>query len=100
VYLELITECTKEELEEIIERKIKKDAEVFSDTFKGYNGLVGLGYVHDTVNHGLEIYVDGRVHINGMEGFWGLSKTTLHTYKGIRKVNWLYYLGSCPDNVV
>lgn len=92
VYLELITDCTKAELEEIIEREINKDTEIFSDTFKGYKGLVGLGYVHDTVNHGMEIYVDGRVHINGMEGFWGLSKTNMHTYKGIRKINWLCYL--------
>lgn len=92
VYLELITECTKLELEEIIGRKIEKDSEIFSDTFTGYHGLIGLGYVHNTVDHGMEIYVDGRVHINGMEGFWGLSKTYMHTYKGIRKINWLYYL--------
>lgn len=40
----------------------------------------------------MEIYVDGRIHINGMEGFWGLSKTNMHTYKGIKKKNWLLYL--------
>lgn len=92
VYLELITECTKPELQEIIKRKIEKDSEIFSDTFTGYKGLVGLGYIHSTVDHGMEIYVDGRVHINGMEGFWGLSKTNMHTYKGIKKKNWPFYL--------
>lgn len=92
VYLELITECTKAELQEIIKRKIDKKAEVFTDDFRGYNGLVGLGYVHDTIDHGMEIYVDGRIHINGMEGFWGLSKTNMHTYKGIKKKNWILYL--------
>lgn len=92
VYLELIAECTKQELEEVIERKIAKTSEVFSDTFTSYNGLVGLGYVHTTVDHGMEIYVDGRVHVNGMEGFWGLSKTNMHTYKGIKKKNWILYL--------
>lgn len=92
VYLELIAECTKEELEEIIQRKIELESEVFSDTFTSYNGLVGLGYIHSTVDHGMEIYVDGRVHVNGMEGFWGLSKTNMHTYKGIKKKNWIYYL--------
>jgi transposase len=92
VYLELITECTKQELEPIIKKKIKKDTEVFSDALTSYNGLVGLGYVHKSVDHGMEIYVNGRVHINGMEGFWGLSKTNMHTYKGIKKKNWILYL--------
>ena len=92
VYLELIARCTKPELQKIIKRKVKKETEVFSDTFKSYCGLVGLGYIHRTVDHGMEIYVDGRVHINGMEGFWGLSKTNMHTYKGIKKKNWLLYL--------
>jgi len=92
VYLELVAECIKEELETIIKKKIAKDSEVFSDTYTSYNGLVGPGYVHATVDHGMEIYVDGRVHFNGMEGFWGLSKTNMHTYKGIRKGNWPQYL--------
>jgi len=92
VYLELITECTKQELEPIITRKIKKETEVFSDALTSYNGLVGLGYVHESVDHGMEIYVNGRVHINGMEGFWGLSKTNMLTYKGIKKKNWTLYL--------
>lgn len=92
VYLELITECNKKELQEIIRRKVEKKTEVFSDDFRGYHGLVGLGYAHQTVDHGMEIYVDGRIHINGMEGFWGLSKTNMHTYKGIKKKNWLLYL--------
>lgn len=92
VYLELIAECTKEELEPIIKRKIGKKTEVFSDSNTSYTGLVGLGYVHSSVDHGMEIYVDGTIHINGMEGFWGLSKTNMHTYKGIKKKNWILYL--------
>jgi transposase-like protein len=92
VYLELIADCTKKELQGVIKRKVKRKTSVFSDTLTSYNGLVGLGYIHKTIDHGMEIYVDGRVHINGIEGFWGLSKTNMHTYKGIRKKNWIYYL--------
>ena len=92
VYLELITDCTKKELQEVIKRKVKRRTSVFSDTLTSYKGLLGLGYIHKTIDHGMEIYVDGRVHINGMEGFWGLSKTNMHTYKGIKKKNWIYYL--------
>lgn len=92
VYLELLAEVTGKELESIIGRKVRRRSKVYSDKFTGYDGLVGLGYIHGSVDHGMEIYVEGSVHINGMEGFWGLSKTNMHTYKGIKKKNWLYYL--------
>lgn len=92
VYLELIPDAQKTSLEKIIKKRIRKAGKVFSDTHTGYQGLVGLGYVHRTVNHGNEEYVNGKIHINGIEGFWGLSKTKMHTYKGIRKRNWQEYL--------
>jgi len=41
---------------------------------------------------GKRSYVSGEVHINGIEGFWGLSKMNMGTYKGIKKKNWKYYL--------
>jgi len=92
VYLELITDTQKPVLERIIRQKVKEKEKVFSDTHTGYQGLVGLGYVHRTVNHGEGEYTKGKIHINGIEGFWGLSKTNMHIYKGIRKKNWKEYL--------
>lgn len=41
---------------------------------------VGLGYAHSRVAHGKGEYVSGSVHVNGMEGFWGLSNTNINTY--------------------
>lgn len=92
VYLEPIPETKAKILSPIIKKKVKVGADVFSDTGTWYSGLVGLGYIHRTVDHGKQEYVDGEVHINGLEGFWGLSKTNMHTYKGIKKKNWLLYL--------
>ena len=92
VYLAPIPEATAKVLSPIITKRVKLGSDIFSDTGTWYNGLVGLGYVHRTVDHGKQEYVDGKVHINGLEGFWGLSKTNMHTYKGIRKKNWLLYL--------
>lgn len=92
VYLEPIPEAKAKILSPIIKKKVKVGADVFSDTGAWHNGLVGLGYVHRTIDHGKEEYVDGEIHINGLEGFWGLSKTNMHTYKGIKKKNWLLYL--------
>lgn len=92
VYLEPILEATAKVLSPIITKKVKIGSHVFSDTGTWYSGLVGLGYVHRTIDHGKQEYVDGDIHINGLEGFWGLSKTNMHTYKGIKKKNWLLYL--------
>jgi len=92
VFLELIPEAKAKILLPIITSRVKLGSDIFSDTATPYTGLVGLGYVHRTVDHGKEEYVNGDVHINGMEGFWGLSKTNMHTYKGIRKKNWTLYI--------
>src|SRR3989338_10213562 len=92
VYLEPIPEAKAKVLSPLITKRIRVGSDVFSDTGTWYAGLVGLGYVHKTVDHGKQEYVAGDVHINGLEGFWGLSKTNMHTYKGIKKTNWLLYL--------
>lgn len=92
VYLELVSGAQAKILTPIIKKRIKLGSDIFSDEGTWYTGLVGLGYVHRTVEHGKEEYVKGEVHINGIEGFWGLSKTNMHTYKGIKKTNWIYYI--------
>lgn len=92
VYLELVPEAKAKILTPIIQKRITLGSDIFSDTGTWYAGLVGLGYVHRTVDHGREEYVNGDVHINGIEGFWGLSKTNMHTYKGIKKTNWHLYI--------
>lgn len=92
VYLELVSGAEAKILTPIIKKRIKLGSDIFSDEGTWYTGLVGLGYVHRTVDHGREEYVNGDVHINGIEGFWGLSKANMHTYKGIKKTNWIYYI--------
>jgi len=92
VYLDLISDATKTELIPKVKRTIEPGSTVCSDEHTSYAQLVGLGYIHQVVNHGQQEYVVDDWHINGLEGFWGLSKTNMHTYKGIRKLNWIYYL--------
>ena len=92
VHLDLIKDSSQEELLPKIKKVIAKDSIICSDEHTSYGQLVGLGYVYRVVNHGQQEYVVGQWHVNGIEGFWGLSKTNMHTYKGIRKPNWKYYL--------
>ena len=60
-------------------------AVINSDSWRGYNGLVGLGYGHYRVDHSKDEFTRGRVHINGIEGFWGLAKVRLAKFKGLPK---------------
>ena len=54
-----------------------------SDGWRGYNGLVDLGYGHFRVDHSRDEFTKGTVHINGIEGFWGLAKVRLAKFKGL-----------------
>ncbi|MEA3421080.1 MAG: IS1595 family transposase [Acidobacteriota bacterium] len=96
VFLELVANTGKATIEPIIENRIVKGARVYSDRWKAYDGLMIKGYIHKRVDHGKDEYVTYEkkeaIHVNGIEGFWGLSKSGMHRYKGIKKKNWKYYL--------
>ena len=51
--------------------------------WRGYHGLVDLGYGHVRVDHARDEFTKGTVHINGIEGFWGLAKVRLTKFKGL-----------------
>lgn len=47
---------------------------IYTDEWKPYNHLDGMGYEHSRIAHGQQVYVDGDVHTNTIEGFWSLLK--------------------------
>ncbi len=51
VYAQLVNDTEAENLIPIIERKVKKDTRICSDTWRAYTGLATKGYVHRTVEH-------------------------------------------------
>lgn len=56
-------------------------AMIYTDELPLYKGLKKAGYQHRRVNHSQKIYVQGLVHTNTIEGFFGLLKN------GIRGVH-------------
>ena len=44
-----------------------------------------LGYGHYRVDHSKDEFARGRVHVNGIEGLWGLAKVRLAKFKGLPK---------------
>jgi transposase-like protein len=47
---------------------------IFTDEWKGYDKLSGQGFEHRRIKHKERIYVDGDVHTQTIEGFFGLLK--------------------------
>jgi transposase len=54
--------------------KVLPASTVYTDEFKSYNALEGMGYSHERVNHEQRVYVSGDVHTNTIEGFWATVK--------------------------
>lgn len=60
------------------------ESTVFTDEFKGYVGIEKHGYRHRRINHSARVYVDGNVHTQTIDGFFGLFKTGVRgTYHAV-----------------
>lgn len=86
VYTEIIGNCSRVVLHQIIEGKVTLESVIHSDKWRGYNGLVDLGYKkHYRVDHKRKEYVKGKSHINGIENFWGILKVRLSKFRGMNR---------------
>jgi len=87
VYTQIIPNCKKPVLQAIIKGKIDKSAIIYSDGWRGYDGLVDVGFnKHYRVNHGNNEFSKGHgIHINGIENFWSFTKRRLAKFNGVKK---------------
>lgn len=93
VWAEVVRGVNAQDLQPIIERRVRHGSTVVSDGWKGYTGIATKGYVHRLVDHGKGEYSDGKGgHINGLEGFWGYVKRKLAARGGIRRERLPLYL--------
>jgi transposase-like protein len=75
---------------------VELESVIHSDGWRGYNGLVDIGYAkHLRVDHGRNEFVRGRSHINGIEGFWGFAKSRLSRFRGMHKSTFYLHLKEC-----
>jgi transposase len=96
VYTEIVPNCKKVVRQRIIRGKIDKSAAIYSDGWRGYDGLVDFGYdKHYRVNHGKnEVSKGNGIHINGIENFWSFTKRRLSKFNGV-KCNFELHLKEC-----
>jgi transposase-like protein len=96
VYTEIVPNCKKAGIQAIIRGKVELTATLHTDGFRSYDGIVHMGYrKHYRVRHDKDEFVRGAAHINGIEGFWGLAKTRLVKFKGMRPSTFNLHLKEC-----
>jgi len=66
----------------IIQGKILEKSVVYTDGWKGYDGLVVNGYDHYRVFHSCNEFVRGKSHVNGIENFWSFANRRLAKFNG------------------
>ena len=60
VFVKIVENCSKEELLPVIQGKILENSVVYTDGWKGYDGLIVNGYDHYRVFHSHDEFVRGK----------------------------------------
>ena len=96
VYTEIIKDCKLSTLRRIITGKVELTSTLYSDSWKGYNGLVDVGFdKHFRINHKKDEFSNKKgAHINGIEAFWSFTKRRLTKFNGVKK-NFHLHLKEC-----
>jgi transposase len=96
VYTEIVPDCRKATLQAIIRGRVALESVIHSDGWRGYDGLVDVGYAkHLRVEHGNNEFGFGSRHINGIESFWSFAKRRLQKFKGVPAHTFYVHLKEC-----
>jgi len=96
VYTEIVPNCRKATLQAIIRGRVALESVIHSDGWRGYDGLVDVGYAkHLRVEHGHNEFGFGSRHINGIESFWSFAKRRLQKFNGVPAHTFYLHLKEC-----
>ena len=96
VTTEIVPNVQKKTLQAIIRGRVSIETIIHSDSWRGYNGLVDLGYPkHFRVNHSADEFANADSNINGIESFWSSAKRRLQKFNGVRKDTFNLHLKEC-----
>ena len=96
VYTEIVPDCKKAALQAIIRGRVVPGVAIHSDGWRGYDGLVDVGYAkHFRVDHGANEFAVGNRHINGIESFWSFAKRRLQKFNGVPRHTFYLHLKEC-----
>ncbi len=97
VHCQIVNNCSKSTLTAIIEGRVELSAEVNTDGFRSYDGLVEAGFKrHHRINkyylRDRAVFSEGGVHINGIESFWSYAKRRHQKFNGLRRTSFPTFL--------
>lgn len=96
VYTEIVPDCSRATLQGIIRGRVDLESVIHSDGWRGYDGLVDLGYQkHFRVQHSHNEFSNKHLHINGIESFLSYAKTRLVRFRGLQKQTFYLHLKEC-----
>ena len=78
-------ECHRVTMFEMAIKNIKCGSFIFTDKFRSYTGRIFYGFLHMRIDHGKR-FVNGKVNITGIDGFFSFSKERLTCSHGVNAV--------------
>lgn len=91
VQVTVVPNCSAATLRDQTLRWVKRGTLVYTDRWKGYDTLTFCGYRHLRVDHQRH-FSRGKVHINGLEGFWSYAKSKFLKHHGVSPQKFPLYL--------
>jgi len=91
VQVTVVPDCSGATLLAQTLRLVKRGSLVYTDKWKGYDTLTFCGYRHLRVDHARR-FSRGKVHVNGLEGFWAYAKGKLLKHHGVSPAKFPLYL--------
>ncbi len=72
-------------------KRVRRGSIVYTDKWRGYDSLMFCGSKHLNIDHRYK-FKQGKVYINGIEGFWAFAKERLIKHHGISRKKFLFYI--------
>lgn len=91
VHVEVVNNVKAETLLNLTVKTVRRGSIVYTDKFRSYDTLMFCGYRHVNIDH-RKHFSNGRVYINGVEGFWSYAKERIIKFHGISKEWFPFYL--------
>lgn len=91
VCVEIVPDVKSDTLIDLTIKKVKRGSLIYTDCYRSYDGLVSYGFKHRRIHHDKK-FVNGKVYINGIEGFWSYAKERLLKHHGVSTDKFILYI--------
>ena len=91
VSVSIVQDVSAESLMTETVKRVRRGSIVYTDKWRGYDSLMFCGYKHLNIDHRYK-FKQGKVYINGIEGFWAFAKERLIKHHGISRKKFIYYI--------